>query len=423
MIAAPRLFAAVLVLVASALLLPDRLVAQEIRREGSHFFATVTTRLDAEGAQRLRFDVRTGDIEVEGAEMGEVEVIERLRFRESRFSRDEVEAIVQALERGEPYATEGSTVRIDRLADAGGRRYVERDLAIRVPSGFGVEGRTSGGDMRVVRVDGDVTLSTSGGDLSAQSVGGRLDLKTSGGDLAVRDLAQDADLRTSGGDIDAFDVRGQLEARTSGGDVAVTDVQNDVQVRTSGGSIEVAGVTGAVDASTSGGDVEVERVTARVRAETSGGDVEVREAQGDVTMRTSGGDIEGRTLGGRVEAVTSAGHIELDDVGGPLDARTSVGDIRVTLSPNRSADYATRLEAHHGDIVLTLPADLPATIEATVEQVGRYERDDIYSAFPLSRETPESRFGGTLRSFGAINGGGPTITLHTTNGTIRIEKE
>jgi hypothetical protein len=125
-----------------------------------------------------------------------------------------------------------------------------------------------------------------------------------------------------------------------------------------------------------------------------------------------------------VAAAASAGDVELDGVGGALDVRTAVGDIRIRFAPDRDADYASRLEASHGDIELTIPADLPARIEAELRlRGGRYGNEDIFSAFPLTRETPETRYGGTLRSHGPINGGGPLLELRTAHGSIRIRKD
>ena len=125
-----------------------------------------------------------------------------------------------------------------------------------------------------------------------------------------------------------------------------------------------------------------------------------------------------------MRARTAAGDIELDGVQGGVEAQTSVGDIEVQITlQDFSGDYATRLTTSHGDIEITLPANIPASIDAAVHAMGPgWDRDDIYSDFALSRESPREERSGTLRSYGDINGGGPSIELRTSGGSIRIER-
>ena len=363
---------------------------------------------------------------MEPGDAGQVEITERLRLDEDDYDRAAVERLVGLLQRGAPYRVRGDRVEVGRLEDRSledGRARMERDLTLRLPPGFSFEGRNRSGDFTLRGLRGRVSVRSSSGDIRVRDVAGDVDVRTSGGELDLERLGGALDAHTSGGDILVRGGAGRMDVDTSGGRIRIRDAGDGVRARTSGGDVEVTSAKGAVDARTSGGNVEVRDVTADVAARTSGGDVEVENITGAVEARTSGGDIRGRRLGGRVEAVTSAGDIELDGVGGSLDARTSVGDIRVRLTPTRDADYAARLEASHGDVELTIPGDLPARIEAELRlQGGRYGNDDIYSAFPLSRETPESRYG-VLRSHGPVNGGGPLLELRTAHGSIRIKKD
>jgi DUF4097 and DUF4098 domain-containing protein YvlB len=170
--------------------------------------------------------------------------------------------------------------------------------------------------------------------------------------------------------------------------------------------------------------MDIADVTRDVFVQTSGGDIELRGLGGRVSARTSGGDIEGRDLGGQVMAETSAGDIDLDDVRGGVEARTSVGDISVGVTlQDFSQNYPMSFETTHGDIELTLPPNIPASIDARVRSLGGgWDRDDIYSDFALSRESPREGRSGDLRSYGDINGGGPTLRMRTSGGSIRIEK-
>ena len=48
-----------------------------------------------------------------------------------------------------------------------------------------VDAQTSGGDMRVRQLTGNLVLRTSGGDIKAEGISGRVDVHTSGGDVEV----------------------------------------------------------------------------------------------------------------------------------------------------------------------------------------------------------------------------------------------
>ena len=157
------------------------------------------------------------------------------------------------------------------------------------------------------------------------------------------------------------------------------------------------------------------RVTGAVRAETSGGDIELTDLGGTISAETSGGDIEGENLRGAVTARTSAGDVQLRGVAAPVTAETSVGDVSVeVVGTERSADPLLRLTTSHGDIELTLPSSLRASIRAEVEGSGG---DEIRSDVPLTREGGD---GAPLRATGPMNGGGPAIELETRGGSIRL---
>jgi hypothetical protein len=181
-----------------------------------------------------------------------------------------------------------------------------------------------------------------------------LELDTSGGEIEIDDVQGDVSARTSGGRIELDGAVGQVDLRTSGGRIQVDDVEGDVRANTSGGSVEVAEVTGEVEVRTSGGHIKVHDVGGPVFARTSGGRISVRfvdAAEGD--LETSGGSIEvemGSDAGIDLDASTSGGRVSIDDDvpvsgtfgrssvqgkvngGGPeLRLRTSGGNVRLRV--------------------------------------------------------------------------------------------
>jgi DUF4097 and DUF4098 domain-containing protein YvlB len=154
------------------------------------------------------------------------------------------------------------------------------DVRVRlwVPRRYGLALRTSGGDVRIDGLTGDLGLKTSGGDLSVSRVVGQVELLTSGGNIELEHLDGDVKLRTSGGNLALRDVFGDIDARSSGGELNVDGVDGKVSAKSSGGGISVVFL----------GDPEGE-------IESSGGKVEVfvrEDASFDFDARSSGGSID-----------------------------------------------------------------------------------------------------------------------------------
>ena len=98
-------------------------------------------------------------------------------------------------------------------------------------------------------------------------------------------------MRTSGGNITIGAVDGNVDADTSGGNITIDRAGGEVRAETSGGNIEVDEVGGKIEASTSGGNVRA-TITEQpglitkssIRGTINGGGPELR-------LRASGGSI------------------------------------------------------------------------------------------------------------------------------------
>ncbi len=163
-----------------------------------------------------------------------------------------------------------------------------------------VDAHTSGGDLEIGRVGGDVNASTSGGGIAIEEGRGRTKLSTSGGDIKAGLLAGDAMLDTSGGGIRVETERGSLSAHTSGGDVNVRfegAVRSPCTLSTSGGEVTATFDRSAafhLDAETSGGDVKADGVTITIEHGKLGSGALAGSVNGggpDVKLRSSGGDV------------------------------------------------------------------------------------------------------------------------------------
>lgn len=132
-----------------------------------------------------------------------------------------------------------------------------------------------------------------------------------------------------------------------------------------------------------------------------------READLDVT--TVNGGVEIRGVAGRLRLRSTNGRIDVEDGGGSVDAATTNGGISAELAELNGIDDLS-LRTTNGGIRLTLPSDAGAELSAHTTN-GSIATDLPVQIHGRLRRT---------RIEGTLNGGGPELTLSTTNGSIRI---
>jgi DUF4097 and DUF4098 domain-containing protein YvlB len=151
---------------------------------------------------------------------------------------------------------------------AGGILICSQDLTIEVPASFRVTAKSSGGDVRVSGLTGELNLSSSAGDVKDDGATQRLVMSSSAGDVSGTNLlSADVTASSSAGDVDltfAADPT-RVEAGSSAGDVDVQvpgAVAYRVTAKTSAGNAtstvhEDSASTRTIDAHSSAGDVTV----------------------------------------------------------------------------------------------------------------------------------------------------------------------
>ncbi len=223
--------------------------------------------------------------------------------------------------------------------------------------------------------------------------------------------ARSLDFRLSGNGVDVFfsaDVGGwaQLLGGTRLRVRLKVPEHYDLDIRTHGGNIEVEEIRGDVVARTSGGSVEADEIEGNVDLRSSGGSIEAKEIRGNLVARTSGGRIRASEISGDVEARTSGGPIKITDVGGHVDLHTSGGGISVRFTD----DPEGQLETSGGNIEVEFPEDAGVDLDARTSGGGVEVEHEIAVQGLLDRSRVE----------GKINGGGRTLQLRTSGGSIRV---
>jgi hypothetical protein len=178
----------------------------------------------------------------------------------------------------------------------------------------------------------------------------------------------------------------------------------------SGGDISVASLRGNVRARTGGGDLKFDRIDGELDAHTSGGDIRLKEVTALAKLGTNGGDIEAECTDGPTSVSTSGGNITLNAVAQLTSARTSGGNIRVTLTAPPRQD--TLLSTSGGDVRVRVPKDAGFQLDASTSG-GDVEASGLAIAL-------EKGGSGKSRLAGRVNGGGPTLKLHSSGGDIVV---
>jgi TonB family protein len=304
-----------------------------------------------------------------------------------------------------------------QLAHAGAQFWVQFEVT--VPTNYSIEAKTEAGDIETQDVGGTAYLVTQGGNIRAGRIGTNFVRAVAGRPVAK--------LETEGGHITVLDVSGDLTAFTAGGHINARNIAGDASLHSGGGHIRAGQIIGRADLQTDGGNITVGQAGSLVSVRTGGGQIDFGEVRGSVRAQTGGGGIRMMYVSGPLEVESSAGSICLTRVAGTVRAVTAGGTITAWINPEQQpASGATvqlaglsQLTSGSGDIVVFLPRNLAADIDAMVESGGR-NRIEADPALPLTIQ-PSSRGNGPARALAALNGGGPPLRLRTTAGKIQLK--
>jgi Gram-negative bacterial TonB protein C-terminal len=305
---------------------------------------------------------------------------------------------------------------IAKSSAAGVQFWVTFEVA--VPRSYSVDVKTDAGDIETADLGGTAVLSTQGGNISTGRIGTNF-VRNAG---AGRQVAK---LQTEGGHIQVLDVGGDCNAFTAGGHINVRNIAGDAVLHSGGGHIRAEQIAGRADLETDGGNITVGQAGSLVSVRTGGGQIDFGEVRGSVRAQTGGGGIRIMYVAGPMEVESSAGSICLTRVAGTVRAATAGGSIRAWINPDSPATGGgvvhlagvSQLTSGNGDIVVFLPRNLAADIEASVEDGGeRHIEADPALAMMISG----NRGTGAARGMIALNGGGAPLKLRTTSGTIHL---
>lgn len=179
-------------------------------------------------------------------------------------------------------------------------KNIKLKIEVTVPVNYNAEISSSGGDMDITGIKGNLALKTAGGDIKLQSISGKSDIKTAGGDIKVNSFS------------------GELNAKTAGGDIEYTGSDCKISAKTSGGNIIVrySGENKGIELASSGGDIKLylpETISANVDFSTSGGEI-ISALEISGKMNTSKSKIKGKINNGgeQITCKSNGGNITIE---------------------------------------------------------------------------------------------------------------
>jgi TonB family protein len=318
-----------------------------------------------------------------------------------------------------------------QVARGGGAQFWVH-FEVSVPGSYGLDISTGAGDILTAEVGGMATLATEGGNI----VTGKLSTNLSEASHRHEHsrLRAAAKLQTQGGHIQVESAEGDLNAFTAGGHINTGYIHGEANLHSGGGHIRAAGIGGKAELTTEGGNITVGKAGNFVAVKTGGGQIDFGEVRGSVHAQTGGGGIRVMYVSGPMDVESSGGSICLTRVSGAVRAETGSGTITAWINPEGSRmgssaphvasaavslSGASQLISGEGDIVVFLPRNLAANIEAIVEHGGEHRIEaDPALALQIAKSAQSS---GPLKAVAALNGGGPILRLKTTGGKIKLQ--
>lgn len=143
---------------------------------------------------------------------------------------------------------------------------------------------------------------------------------------------------------------------------------------------------------------------------TSDGSIRLNGLKGIMDLNSSDGSLELDGVDGSLSAHTSDGHIRTVGRFDSLNLNTSDGHIDATALPNSNVSRAWDIHTSDGSVTLRVPETLSANVEMHTGD-GHIDFD-----LPL---TVTGRFRDRTIS-GKLNGGGNLLSIHTSDGSIRL---
>jgi hypothetical protein len=170
-----------------------------------------------------------------------------------------------------------------------------------------------------------------------------------------------------------------------------------LQAKTSDGNVTLSGLQGDLNLTTGDGNVDLDHVAGNLRIRSGDGRVKVTDASGSI------------------DAHTSDGNLSVDGSFQGLALHTSDGSLEVNLRGGTKLAGPSTIQSSDGSVTLRVPPSFAADLSVHTSD-GRVD-----CALPLATDHYQSGGGHGNELHGKLNGGGTPLTIHTSDGNVKIE--
>jgi Putative adhesin len=199
----------------------------------------------------------------------------------------------------------------------------------------------------------------------------------------------------------------KLHSESGSGDQTVEGIGGPADASSGSGNVRLSNIGAETHVHTGSGDIELSAIHGPVRASAGSGGIRAIGIAGGLTASSGSGSVKlEQTAAGDVEIGTGSGSVEIKGAKGAVKVQTGSGSI--TAQGNPAGDW--RLHTGSGDVSVEFPE------QAAFNLVARTSSGSIDS----SREIAVQGKLSPRELQGKVGGGGPTVDLSTSSGSIQI---
>ena len=165
-----------------------------------------------------------------------------------------------------------------------------------------------------------------------------------------------------------------------------------------------------LDIHTGDGGVTLSPMAGTIRVHTGDGSITASGLRGDLALETSDGRVNATGLDGRLRAHSGDGRLTVSGRFDALELTSGDGSINARAEAGSTMGTDWTVRTSDGRIHLEVPRDLKADLDAHTGDGGIRLDLPVQVTGRMTRSTVE----------GSINGGGPSITIRSGDGSISI---
>jgi hypothetical protein len=173
--------------------------------------------------------------------------------------------------------------------------------------------------------------------------------------------------------------------------------QLTLEAKTSDGNVSLSGLQGDLSLTTGDGNVTLDHVSGNLRIKSGDGQVKITNAAG------------------AIDAHTSDGNLSVDGLFHALALHTSDGTLDVSLRDGTKLDGASTIQSSDGSVTVRVPQNFAADFNVHTSD------GQLDCVLPLTMDHFQSGGEQSHQLRGKLNGGGVPLTIHTSDGNVKIQ--